>query len=116
MEISAFLAEDQEVHPFQKSVILDSGATGHIVNQWDCFVEFTPTPDDVDYTLGGVGAGALRIHGTGKAWISVLDPEGKKDRINLVDTAYVPGAPLSMVSVRTLEKKGIIWDVEKQTV
>jgi hypothetical protein len=115
-EISAFLAENQEVHPFQKSVILDSGATGHIVNQRDRFVEFTPTPDDVDYTLGGVGAGAPRIQGTGKAWISVLDPEGKKERINLADTAYVPGSPLSMVSVRTLEKKGIIWDMDKHTV
>lgn len=75
-----------------------------------------PTPDDIDYTLGSVGGDAPRIHGTGKAWISVLDQAGRKKQIFLVDAAYVLDCLLSMVSVKNLQKKGIIWDMEKQTI
>jgi hypothetical protein len=34
--------------------------------------------------------------------------EDRKNRIFLADIAYILGAPLSIVSVRTLKEKGII--------
>ena len=57
-QISAFFENQDHDHPLWSSFILDSGATGHVVNMRDRFIDFQPTPDDENWNLGGVGADA----------------------------------------------------------
>ena len=115
-QISAFFENQDHDHPLRSSFILDSGATGHVVNMRDRFIDFQPTPDDENWNLGGVGADAPRIYGTGTAYLTGINQSGKKERFLLSNAAYVPGCPLNLVCLRQMERKGVQWDMAKHVL
>ncbi|SGY54688.1 BQ5605_C006g03897 [Microbotryum silenes-dioicae] len=81
------------------SLLLDSAASHHMVNDSTAFVELHNTPR---VQIGGVG-GALSSHGTGV--IELVASTG--NRIRLSNVFFVPGCPANLISVFALINDGI---------
>ncbi|SCV70642.1 BQ2448_3404 [Microbotryum intermedium] len=92
---ASFLSATSDV----SSLLLDSAASHHMVNDSSAFVELHKTSS---IRIGGVG-GALSLQG--KGIIELISSTG--DRIRLSDVFFVPGCPANLISMFALIKDGI---------
>ncbi|SCV74557.1 BQ2448_7589 [Microbotryum intermedium] len=92
---ASFLSATSDV----SSLLLDSAASHHMVNDSSAFVKLHKTSS---VCIGGVG-GALSLQG--KAIIELISSTG--DCIHLSDVFFVPGCPANLISMFALIKDGI---------
>ncbi|SCV70656.1 BQ2448_3418 [Microbotryum intermedium] len=92
---ASFLSATSDV----SSLLLDSAASHHMVNDSSAFVELHKTSS---VRIGGV-RGALSSQG--KGIIELISSTG--DRIRLSDIFFVPGCPANLISMFALIKDGI---------
>src|SRR4029077_2348958 len=98
--------------PLRDSFVYDSGATIHICNRRDRFVDFRVANDPI---LVGDTEALVKGYGTVVIWAdSVM--EGKKVRMTLTDTAFAPNFHTSLVSADIGFQKGIHWETQQQVL
>ena len=88
------------IYELNKSWILDSGATVHVCNEKDRFLQFkTNSTDDCLWT----GDAVIPILGYGEVELRVTSPNYPDGRVlRLVNVVYVPTLHTNVVSLRLL--------------
>ena len=92
----------------KNSFILDSGATIHICNNIQRFVNFDPQTKDILLA----GTQSIPVQGYGSVQITTKcpgQPNGER-KIWLYKVAYIPGFHTNVVSNKTIKQKGFKWD------
>src|SRR6266576_3248663 len=93
------------------SVILDPGSNVHVFNDRARFISDIEPASEYIYT----GTRTEKIVGYGTAAVTIDHPDGKK-QIRLSQVAYIPGFHTNLVCLQKLNKKGVYWNNEKNTL
>ena len=85
--------------------IVDSGATCHMCNYMSQFVEYQSLKKPEKVTLGD--GHCLDAVGSGTVELVVNLPDGKRKKLKLLNTLFVPGLSYSLISVSKASEAGM---------
>ena len=83
---------------------IDSGATSHMTNDREFFVELNPDKKEAIYLADG---SCTTAEGTGHRIVTCKNEDGQVLKIPMTDVLYVPGLNGGLISVRRLASKGL---------
>ena len=116
----AFQAAEKDIELDQKFLLVDTGATTHIVNDKNLFTSFDKTFDPQKHFLElANGERGNVAEGKGDVKIKTLTKGGKMVEITLHDTLYCPTYPQNIFSVQSATKRGakaIFHDTESKII
>ena len=98
-------------YPLKDSVIWDSGAECHVVNDRSRFEELRSAEGQQLIA----GEKEIVVEGIGNALVQVETPRGKEE-LFLGNALFVPGFHTSCAAVEMFEKKGAYWDQKQREV
>ena len=93
----------QTEEELKNTVILDGGASNHIFNSRDRFIEYTPC---VNYGSILTGTNLAEVEGIGRARVTVTTNTGTKE-ITLRNSLYIPSYQANLVSQAALQHQGV---------
>ena len=99
---------DDSVMKINNSLLVDCGATSHIVcdkNRFECFdQDFVAKSHFIELADGSRSNNV--VHARGKATMHVLDSEGKQREISLQNALYIPSYSQNIFSVHAATENG----------
>ena len=98
------------------SLLIDSGATSHIVSDSKAFISFDRDYDSTDHYVelaDGSRTNGL-IKGKGKVTFDVLDSRGTIRNITLTDALYIPSYNLNIFSVKKAADHGAKFTISEK--
>ena len=102
-------AMNTDINMICSSMLVDCGATSHIVNDESMFLkfnyEFNADKHVIELADGTICAGVVK--GKGVATMFLTSSDGVQHEIMLSDALYVPSYKQSICSVRAAVKKGV---------
>ncbi|PCG88253.1 hypothetical protein PENOC_111810 [Penicillium occitanis (nom. inval.)] len=110
VKINAVSTTASDCDPLMNSVIHDSGATESISNDLGRMEDFVPER----IRLRGFG-GSIWAEGKGTmvVWATAPGDKEKSQKLKISNALYCPDGPVSLISGKALNRKGIFKDEEK---
>lgn len=103
-----FNINDYTINNVCHKLLVDCGATAHIVHEKSCFVEMDDKFDSENHTIeladGSRQVGLVK--GKGKAKFTLNDNEGNSKNVHLENALYVPSFKQNIFSVQAATNKG----------
>ena len=99
-----------------ESLLIDSGATSHIMSDRKAFISFDSDYDPTDHYVelaDGTRTNGL-IKGKGKASFDVQDSNGNVRNITLTDALYIPTYNLNIFSVKKAADHGATFSISEK--
>ena len=104
-------------HAGKESILVDSGASSHIICDKDKFISFDekydPNSHVIELADGSRSTGMIK--GRGKARFQLYDTNGIPHEITLQDTLYIPSYNQNIMSVKLATKNGASVIFQKDT-
>ena len=109
---ASFRTSPTSVYSLNKSFLLDSGSTHHIINDRSRFLTYEPA-DQLDTLIAGDHE--VQIHGYGTG-IAYAHGSAGKAEMYLQNAIYIPSFHTNLISFRRMKKGGFSWDTDRNTL
>ncbi|CAL4064652.1 unnamed protein product [Meganyctiphanes norvegica] len=116
--MAAHVKSEKGAPAYTNSLLVDSGASAHIVNDYDKFVtwesDFNPASHSIELADGTKSAGMVK--GRGNAQVRVKATDGECYEIMLFNSLYMPSYKQSILSVASAGKGEVSFNFAKETL